>query len=48
MSDVFGNNLFEILSVFRVETHFFCFFLGTTLHVLAASKKVVRPNMAVF
>ena len=48
VSDVFGNNLFEILSVFRVETHFFCFFLGTTLHVLAANKKVVRPKMAVF
>ena len=31
MSDVFGDNFFEILSVFRVELHFF-FFLRTILH----------------
>ena len=47
MSDVFGDNFFEILSVFWVEILFF-FFLGTTLHGLAANKKVVRPKMAVF
>ena len=48
VSDVFGDNFFEILSVFRVKTHFFFFFLRTNLHVLAANKKVVRPKMAVF
>ena len=50
VSEVFGDNFFEILSVFWVETHFFFLFLRTTLHGLAANKKVpvVRPKMAVF
>ena len=37
VSDVFGDNVFEILSDFRVQTHFFL--LRTNLHVLAANKK---------
>ena len=48
VSEVFGDNVFQILSVFRVETLFFFFLLRTTLHGLAANKKVVRPKMAVF
>ena len=48
VSNVLGDDVFLILSVFRVETHLFVFFLRTTLHVLAATKKVVRPKMAVF
>ena len=48
VSEVFGDNFSEILNVFWVETHFFFFFLRTTLHGLAANKKVVRPKMAVF
>ena len=47
VSEVFGDNFFEILSVFWLK-HIFFFFLRTTLHGLAASKKVVRPKMAVF
>ena len=47
VSDVFGDNFFEIVSGFWVEIHLF-FFLRTTLHGLAANKKVVRPKMAVF
>ena len=48
VSEVFGDNFFEILSIFWVEKHFFFFFLRTTLHGLAANHKVVRPKMAVF
>ena len=48
MSDVFGDNFLEIMSVFWVEIHLFVFFLRTTLHGLAANQKVVRPKMAVF
>ena len=48
VSEVFGDNFFEILSVFWVETLFFFFFLRPTLHGLAAKKKEVRPKKAVF
>ena len=48
VSDAFGDDFFEILSVFWVEIHSSFFFLSTTLHYLAASKKVVRPKMAIF
>ena len=48
VSDAFGDGFFEILSVFWVEVHFLFFFWRTTLHDLAASKKVARPKMAIF
>ena len=44
MSDVFGDDILEIFSVFWVEVHFSLFFLRTTLHGLAAGTKVVRPS----
>ena len=48
VSGVFGDNIFGILRVFRVGTHVLFFFLRTSLHVLAANKKVVTPKMPVF
>ncbi|CAN0434774.1 unnamed protein product, partial [Pylaiella littoralis] len=49
VSDVFGDNFFEIFGVFWVETHGIYFFLAHyPAHGLAANKKVVRPKMAVF
>ena len=46
VSEVFGDKFSQIFWVFWVETHIF--FLRTTLHGLAANKKLVRPKMAVF
>ena len=49
VSDVFGDNFFEILSVFWVEKHFFFFSCALPcMGYEAANKKVVRPKMAVF